>query len=103
MDSYTNLALDWLATQPNWASITADPQTWAEEIGDRIFQRTRELTDHLAPPIPGEPFEERTRRLNSAWQTAEEIAIDEHLPPSSTTAETRDGWTPLVPDLSDLL
>ena len=102
MDSYTNLALDWLATQPDSTSITTDPQAWARGIGDRIFQRTRELTDLLAPSVLGEPFEERTRRLNAAWQRAEEIAIAEQLP-SPTAAETSESWTPLVPDLSDLL
>lgn len=103
MDSYTNLAMNWLANRPDWAMITSDPLTWAHETGDRIFQRTRELTDQLAPPIPGEPFEERTRRLNTAWQTAEEIAIDEHLPPTAGEEGPPEAWTPLVPDLSDLL
>ena len=103
MDSYTNLAMDWLATQPDWATITSDPQTWALETGDRIFQRTRELTDQLAPPIPNEPFEDRTRRLNRAWQAAEELAIAEHLPPATIVEDAEPGWGPLVPDLSDLL
>lgn len=101
MDSYMSMAVNWLATQPHWESITSDPQTWALETGDRIFQRTRELTDQLAPPIPNEPFEERSRRLNAAWQTAEELAIAEHLPPTVEGSEP--DWVPLVPSLSDLL
>ena len=103
MDSYRNLAMDWLATQPDWATITSDPQTWALETGDRIFQRTRELTDQLAPRIPNEPFEERCHRLNGAWQTAEELAIAEHLSPAATVEGSEPGWVPLVPNLSDLL
>jgi hypothetical protein len=102
MDTYTHLALDWLATQPAWAGITDDPQTWAHEMGERIFQRTRELTDQLAPPVPDESFENRIQRLNAAWRTAEELAIDEHLP-SATDGAPPTGWTPLMPDLSDLL
>ena len=102
MDTYTNLALDWLATQPQWSRITEDPQTWAHETGERIFQRTRELTDQLAPPLPGELFEDRVQRLNTAWRMAEELAIDEHLP-STMDDSPATGWTPLVPDLSDLL
>lgn len=103
MDSYTTLAMSWLANHPDQAMITSDPQTWAHEIGDRICQRTRDLTDRLAPPIKYEPFEERTRRLNTVWRTAEEIAIDEHLPPIVGEERPRQAWTPLVPDLTDLL
>ena len=101
MDTYTTLALDWLSTQPDWAAITDDPQTWAHETGERLFQRTRELTDQLAPTVPGEAFGDRVRRLNTAWQSAEELAIAEILPP--TTERSQTGWTPLLPDLSDLL
>lgn len=102
MDTYTNLALDWLASQSDWSMVTDDAQTWAHATGERIFQRTRELTDQLAPPIPREAFQDRVRRLNAAWQTAEELAIDEHLPATPGAEPLRD-WTPLVPDLSDLL
>ena len=102
MDTYTYLALDWLANQSDWTTVTDHPQTWAHRMGERIFQRTRELTDQPAPSIPGETFADRVRRLNRAWQTAEEIAIDEHLPPTEASETARD-WTPLLPDLSDLL
>ena len=40
--------------------------------------------------------------LNSAWQSATEVAIDEHLPFYDLPDEDGD-WVPLMPDISDLL
>ena len=73
------------------------------EAADDIRQRIQDLVDQLAPPIQDEPFLDRVRRLNAARQMAMEVALDEYLPtPGSTQDETSD-WTPLMPDLSDLL
>ena len=102
MNSYTTLAHRWLESHPNPSSVTNDPEQWAEETGDRIRHRVRELTDQLAPPKPGEEYLDRLRRLNSAWQTAAEMAIDEHLPFYDRPDEDED-WVPLMPDISDLL
>lgn len=102
MDSYTTLAHRWLEHHPNPRSITDDPETWAAETGQRLRHRIRDLTDQLAPPIPGEEYLDRLRRLNSAWQTATEVAIDEHLPSYEVPDESED-WEPLMPDISDLL
>ena len=102
MNSYTTLAHRWLESHPNPPSVTTDPEQWAEETGQRIRHRVRELTDQLAPPMPGEDYLDRLRRLNSAWQTATETAIDEHLPFYDRPDEDED-WVPLMPDISDLL
>lgn len=103
MDSYTTLAYHWLEGQPNPSSVTNDPQEWAVETGQRIRHRIRELTDQLAPPIPGEEYLDRLGRLNSAWQTATEVAIDEHLPFYDPAPDENEDWAPLMPDISDLL
>ncbi len=102
MDSYTTLAHRWLESHPNPSSVTNDPDRWAVETGQRLRHRIRELTDQLAPRIPGEEYLDRLRRLNSAWQTATEVAIDEHLPFYDLPDEDED-WQPLMPDISDLL
>ena len=102
MDSYTKLAQDWLADHPNPEAVTSDPDRWAQETGEAIFQRTHEVLDRLAPPVPDEEFLTRAGRLNSAWQMATEIAIDEYLP-SYTTSDDQEEWVPLMPDISDLL
>jgi hypothetical protein len=103
VDTYTKLAMDWLAAHPSPASVTTDPTRWAGQTGRSIRQRIQDLVDQLAPPIQDEPFLDRVRRLNAARQMAMEVALDEYLPtPGSTQDETSD-WTPLMPDLSDLL
>mgnify|MGYP007132579965 CR=1 FL=1 len=102
MDSYTTLAHRWLESHPNPSSITDDPDRWAQATGEAIFQRIHQIVDQLAPPIPGEEYLDRLRRLNSAWQTATEVAIDEHLPFYDLPDEEED-WVPLMPDISDLL
>lgn len=102
MDSYTKLALDWLADHPTPAAIASDPDRWAVETGTSIRQRIRDLVDHLAPPVPNEKFMDRVGRLNAAELTAREVAIEEHLP-SYTLADDRENWVPLMPDISDLL
>ena len=60
----------------------------------------------LATGIPGRISRsvllDRLRRLNSAWQSATEVAIDEHLPFYDLPDEDGD-WVPLMPDISDLL
>ena len=103
MDSYTTLAHHWLESHPNPASVTHDPDLWAEEAGLRIRRRIRELTDQLAAPIPSEAYLDRLRRLNSAWQAATELAIDEHLPNYDPVPTEDENWVALVPDISDLL
>ena len=102
MDSYTKLALDWLSGHPSPEAITSDPDRWAAETGMAMHQRIRDLVDHLAPPVPDEEFLSRVGRLNSAWQMATEVAIDEYLP-SYTTPDDDEDWVPLMPDISDLL
>jgi hypothetical protein len=81
VDSYTKLALDWLADHPNPETVTADPNRWAEQTSQSIRQRIHEVVDQFAPSIP---------------------AIDEHLPIYEPSPD-REDWTPLVPDISDLL
>ncbi len=103
MDSYTTLAHRWLESHPNPSSITNDPDRWALETGEAIFQRIHQLVDQLAPPIPGEEYLDRLRHLNSAWQTAAEVAIDEHLPFYEPAPDQDENWVPLMPDISDLL
>ena len=102
MDSYTKLALDWLADHPTPEAVTTDPDRWAQETGTAMHQRIRDLVDHLAPSIADEEFLSRVGRLNAAWQMATEVAIDEYLP-SYTMAEDQEDWVPLMPDISDLL
>ena len=102
MNDLTTLAATWLSTHPNPASITDDPDRWAEHTGAAIFQRTHQLAAQLAPPNPGEEFLVRMARANNAWAAATEMAIAEHLPHQDTTTEQAN-WTPLMPDLSDLL
>lgn len=102
MDSYTKLALDWLAGHPTPEAVTSDPDRWAMETGEAVFQRIHELVDTLAPPRACEEFLARAGRLNSAWQMATEVAIEEYLP-SYTTPDDEEDWVPLMPDISDLL
>lgn len=103
MDSYTTLALDWLAGHPHPETITPDPRQWAEQMSAEITNRIRQLVDQLAPTIPGEPYPDRRARLTTAHMTAIELTLDELLPPHEPTPDRRADWTPLVPDLSDLL
>ena len=103
MDSYTTLALDWLAGHPSPSTVTAHPQRWAEQTSTAIIRRIRELVDQLAPTIPGETFPDRRARLNTARLTATELAIDELLPSHAPPPDHPDSWTPLLPDLTDLL
>ena len=103
MDSYTTLALDWLAGHPNPETITTDPRSWAEQTSSEITYRIRQLVDQLAPTIPGEPYLARRTRLITAAMTATELALDELLPPQDAIPDQPADWTPLIPDLSDLL
>jgi hypothetical protein len=103
MDSYTTVALDWLAGHPNPETITTDPRQWAEQTSAEITNRIRHLVDQLAPTIPGEAYPARRARLTTAETTATELALDELLPPYEPNLDRRADWTPLVPDLSDLL
>ena len=102
MNDLTTLAHHWLESHPNPLAVTDDPDRWAEQTALRIRHRIRELADQLAPRIPGEEYLDRLRRLNSAWQTATEVAIDEHLPFYDLPDEDED-WQPLMPDISELL
>jgi len=102
MDSYTKLALDWLADHPTPDAVTTAPESWAAEIGMAMHQHIRDLVDHLAPPVANEEYLSRLGRLNAAWQMATEVAIDEYLP-SYTTPDDEEDWVPLMPDISDLL
>ena len=102
MDSYTKLALDWLADHPTPEAVTSDPDRWAQKTGTAIRQRTHDLVDQLAPPVPDEEFMTRVGRLNSAQLIAKEVAIEEYLP-SYTTTDDQEDWVPLMPDISDLL
>ena len=102
MDSYTKLALDWLADHPSPEAVTTDPERWAAETGMAINHRIRELVDTIAPPMADEEFMARVGRLNSAALTAREVAIDEYLP-RYTTPDDDEDWVPLMPDISDLL
>jgi hypothetical protein len=61
MDSYTTLALDWLAGHPNPEAITSDPRQWAEQMSAEITNRIRQLVVQLAPTIPGDCYS-RARR-----------------------------------------
>ena len=104
MDTYTKLALDWLAGHPNPESVTTDdPTRWAARTSDAMSHRIRAVADHLAPSIPDEPFLTRLGRLSSAWQMATEVAIDEFLPTYEPNPDETEDWVPLVPDISDLL
>lgn len=103
MNDFTTLARGWLAEHPSPETITDDPTGWAEQTGEAIRQRIHDLVDQLAPPIPDEPFMTRVGRLNAARLTATEMAIDEHLPCYDPPQDETEGWTPLVPDYSDLL
>lgn len=103
MNDFTTLAHHWLESHPNPSSITNDPERWAEVTGEAIFQRIHRLVEQLAPTIPGEEYLDRLRRLNSAWQTATEVAIDEHLPNYDPAPDEDENWVPLIPDISDLL
>ena len=102
MESYTKLALDWLADHPTPAAITSDPDRWAAETGTAVRQRTHDLMDQLAPLVPNEDFMGRVGRLNAAKLTAREVAMEEYLP-SYTTTDDQEDWVPLMPDISDLL
>lgn len=103
MNDFTTLAHHWLESHPNPSAVTDDPDRWAEQTALRIRHRIRELADQLAPRIPGEEYLDRLRRLNSAWQTATEVAIDEHLPIYDPAPDEDEAWVPLIPDISDLL
>ena len=103
MDSYTKLAQDWLADHPSPEAVTTDAARWATETGEAIFQRIHHLVDHLAPPVHDEEYLSRLGRLNSAWQMATEVAIDEYLPSYRTPDDDDEDWVPLMPDISDLL
>lgn len=103
MDSYTTLALDWLAGHPSPETITTDPRPWAEQTSAEITNRIRQLVDQLTPTSPGEPYPARRARLTTAQTTATELALDELLPPYEPILDRPTNWTPLVPDLSDLL
>lgn len=102
MDSYTKLAQDWLDGHPTPEAVTTDPHRWSQETGTAIRQRVRDLVDHLAPPVANEEFLGRVRRLNSAEQTAREVAVEEYLP-SYPPPDDQATWVPLMPDISDLL
>lgn len=102
METYTALALAWLAEHPNPQVVTSNPSRWAEEINEAILRRIRELVEQLAPPTASETYLQRRTRLATAQQTAVEVALNELLP-QPPTEELATGWTPLVPDLSDLL
>jgi hypothetical protein len=103
VDSYSSLALDWLASHPNPSMVTTDPQRWAEQISTAMTRRIRELVDQLAPTIPGERYPARRARLNTAQLAATELAVDELLPSYDPSPDHPEGWTPLLPDLTDLL
>jgi len=103
VNDFTTLAHHWLESHPNPSAVTDDPERWAEQTGQAIFQRIHQLVEQLAPRIPGEEYLDRLRRLNSAWQTATEVAIDEHLPMYDPAPDQDEDWVPLIPDISDLL
>lgn len=101
-DSHTTLALDWLTGHPTPEAVTRDPDRWARETGEAMFQRIHELVDTMASPVTGEEYLARLGRLNSAWQMATEVAMGEYLP-SYPTPDDHEGWVPLMPEIADLL
>lgn len=102
MNRYAIIARHYLASHPDLAATVEDPETWAAAMGAEIDTTIRRVTDSMTTPDPTASYLQRRAQVTGAARIAEELALHDLLP--TTSGPTSDeGWTPLVPDLRDLL
>ena len=104
MNQHMTTAGQYLASNPELAATIDDPERWASATGAEIQASIRRLTDSMTRPgTQQQSYLERRAQLLTAARIAEEVAVHDLLPTSPPEPADHRDWTPLLPDLTDLL
>lgn len=96
MNNYGQQAMDhWRTVAPARFAEIENPQTFFDQLGERILTRVSELSSSLeGPDLPDETYLQKVGRLRMARLQAEEVVLSElvWIEPELSDEEARAEW-----------